>query len=134
MKTTFPFRSLRFKIALAFSLVFFSITALSSFFIYQNIVSQLTEAYRSNLAQEAQNILDRVGTDPLEIPLTTPDQSILIWLESGLDATTLFEKSGFPAGYQTVFEQMQAFEARPIEPLDYLSIDSLDLQLVSRNL
>jgi len=134
LKTAFPFRSLRFKIALAFSLVFFSITAVSSFFIYQNIVSQLTQAYRSNFTQEAQNILDRVGTDPLEIPLTTPDQSILIWLESGLDATTLFEKPGFPTGYQTVFQQLQTFEARPQEPLEYLSLDSVDLQMVSRGL
>ena len=134
MKTAFTIRSLRFKIALAFSLVFFLITASSSFFIYRNIEGQLTQAYRANFVQEAQNILDRVGTDPLEIPLTTPDQSILIWQESGLDAITLFEKPGFPAGYQTVFQQLQSFEARPLEPLDYLSLDSVDLQMVSRSL
>lgn len=115
-------------------MVFLVVTAASGYFIYQNIAGQLTEVYRANLHQEAQNILDRVGTDPLEIPLTNAEQSILIWLESGLDVTTLFEKPGFPAGYQTVFEQWRAFEAQPTSPMEFLSIDSVDLQLVSRNL
>lgn len=134
MKTAFSIRSLRFKIALAFSLVFLLITAGSSFFIYKNIEDQLTQAYRTNLQQEARNLLDRVGVDPIEIPLTTPEQSFMIWLESGFDMTSIFEKPGFPTGYQTIFQEMESLEALPLESLDFLSIDSIDLQLVSRNL
>ena len=134
MKTTFTVRSLRFRIALAFSLVFLVITAISSFFIYQNIERQLTEAYQTNLKQEANNLLDRVGVDPIEVPLTTEEQSFMVWLESGFDIIPIFDKPGFPTSYQTIFEELQSLEARPMAPLDFLSIDSLDLQMVSRDL
>jgi signal transduction histidine kinase len=132
LKTGFALTSIRFKIALAFSLVFLSVTIVTSYFIYQNIEQNLKAAHQFNLQQEANNLLDRVNINPIQIPLTTTEQYILIWEESELGMSVIFEEEDFPSEYLSLFQDYNEFESVPITPLDHISIDSLDIQMVSK--
>lgn len=130
------FSSIRFKIAAAFSLVFIAIAFITNFLIFTYLRENLLETHLRFLFQEATGIVNDVGVDPVQIPITDEGQLIYVWYESFSANYPLYEKSGFPIQVLPFFQDAAA-ETDGVDEFEFskrLTLDTLDIIMVERAL
>ncbi len=109
MKSGTFFTSIRFKIAIAFFIVFATISSLTNYSLFGFLKSTLRDSFEVNLQAETKRILDDVGYAPIQIPLTNADQLIYIWYRSNTEFQEIYRKDGFPEDLISIAESLELF-------------------------
>ena len=87
--------SIRGKITLAFFISFVLISGVISVLLYFFLESTLEEAHLSTLNSEANELINEVDIDPLQIPISDIDQSFYVFYQNEYDYEDIYLKPGF---------------------------------------
>ncbi|MEK7433876.1 MAG: hypothetical protein AABZ74_12135 [Cyanobacteriota bacterium] len=90
------YKSIRFKITLAFSTVFSLIFLFSGFIIYQNIKGNIINSDNQELISRGQVIASKTDISPVVIPLANNDEMIKIDYINEKTTRNLFTSIDFP--------------------------------------
>lgn len=118
-------KSLKFQIALGFFVVFLAISSGFSYFQFLQIKRVLINSYDESLKIEGRSIIDNFLPDPYVIPVTSPDQSIQIWLQTLGEWSPFYQRDDFPQEAAEVFYSIE--ESFPDDEPLILELDSISL-------
>lgn len=87
----YPFyKSLRFRFGLIFGFLFLVCLLMIAFILYKNVEQQLEDSFRSRLAVQAKNVLQKTEISPLVIPLPDDKEYFLLCYNNTKQTDTLF--------------------------------------------
>lgn len=129
------FKSIRFKIAAAFFVVFFGISLVFNFFLFQSIQTSLINAFQNGGKIEALSILNGIDDELTQIPITQEDQPIQLWFGNMFESQMVYERPDFPEIFSSVFVEIEqpASEAG-VSLMEFIKIDSFTYCIARRPL
>lgn len=133
MSNPFSFKSIRFKIAIAFFGVFLFVISVSNYFLFNQVKSSIIDTYHQGIKIEAESIAQSLAESPSSVPITKEDQPIQIWFKSGFESQKFYERTDFPASYSDLFSVLQDEAYVPeMESSIILELDSFTFCLVEK--
>ncbi|OEK02693.1 hypothetical protein BFP97_14685 [Roseivirga sp. 4D4] len=133
MGNPFSFKSIRFKIAIAFFAVFLIVISVSNYFLFDQVKSSIIQTYYQGITVEAESIARSLAERPTEVPITKEDQPIQIWFKSGFESQKFYERADFPEVYTDLFSVLQDEAYVPeLESSIILELDSFTFCLIEK--
>jgi signal transduction histidine kinase len=135
LSNPFSFKSIRFKIAIAFFGVFLLVISVSNYFLFNRVRSSIIDTYHQGIKVEAESIAQSLAESPTEVPITKEDQPIQIWFKSGFESQKFYERTDFPDAYSDLFSVLQDEAYVPeMESSIILELDSFTFCLVEKQI
>lgn len=127
------FKSIRFKIAASFFVVFFGVSLIFNYFLFQSIKTSLINAFRDGARIETEGIFNSVSPELDQIPVTQADQPFQIWYSNIFESQLIYERSDFPEIFSSVFVEIERTnEEGAFLPYEFIKIDTFTYVIVNR--
>ncbi|WP_339694907.1 HAMP domain-containing sensor histidine kinase [uncultured Roseivirga sp.] len=129
------FKSIRFKIAAAFFVVFLGISLAFNYSLFQSIRNSLINAFQNGGKIEALSILNGVDDELTQIPVTQEDQPIQLWFGNMFESQMVYERPDFPEIFSSVFVEIeQPTSDERVSLMEFIKIDSFTYCIARRPL
>uniref|UniRef100_UPI00404780A7 HAMP domain-containing sensor histidine kinase n=3 Tax=Roseivirga sp. TaxID=1964215 RepID=UPI00404780A7 len=126
-------KSIRFKIAASFFVVFFGVSLIFNYFLFQSIKTSLINAFRDGARIETEGILNSVSPELDQIPVTQADQPFQIWYSNIFESQLIYERSDFPEIFSSVFVEIEnTNDEGEFLPNEFIKIDTFTYSIVNR--
>lgn len=127
------FKSIRFKIAASFFVVFFGVSLIFNYFLFQSIKTSLINAFRDGARIETEGIFNSVSDEFDQIPVTQADQPFQIWYSNIFESQLIYERSDFPEIFSSVFVEIERTnDEGAFLPYEFIKIDTFTYVIVNR--